>query len=114
MYNDLLTQIEEATGLKVKLFYTKEIEPCIVYDVSPISNNGVVAQDNLQLRIIHNSARECIEAEEKINALLLSKGDRLKEDFASIRINGGGFMPQDETNTVHKYNFYIVKRKAGI
>lgn len=112
MYNKLINLIEKETGLQVKLFYTKEVEPCIVYDISPISNNGVVAQDNLQIRIIHNSARECIEAEEKINKLLLSCGDRIGEDFTSARINGGGFMPQDETNTVHKYTFYLIKRKA--
>lgn len=112
MYNKLLDLIEEATGLQVKLFNTKEIEPCIVYDVSPISNNGITAQDNLQIRIIHNSARECIEAEEKINKLLLTCGDRIGGDFTSARVNGGGFMPQDETNTVHKYTFYLIKRKA--
>lgn len=112
MYNKLINLIEKETGLQVKLFYTKEIEPCIVYDISPISNNGIVAQDNLQIRIIHNSARECIEAEEKINKLLLTCGDRIGDDFTSARINGGGFMPQDETNTVHKYTFYLVKRKA--
>ena len=112
MYNKLIELIEEATGLQVKLFYTKEIEPCIVYDVSPISNNGITAQDNLQIRIIHNSARECIEAEEKINKILLTCGDRIGGDFTSARVNGGGFMPQDETNTVHKYTFYLIKRKA--
>ena len=112
MYNKLINLIEKETGLQVKLFYTKEVEPCIVYDISPISNNGIVAQDNLQIRIIHNSARECIEAEEKINKLLLSCGDRIGDDFTSARINGGGFMPQDETNTVHKYTFYLIKRKA--
>lgn len=112
MYNKLIELIEKATGLQVKLFNTKEIEPCIVYDVSPISNNGITAQDNLQIRIIHNSARECIEAEEKINKLLLTCGDRIGGDFTSARVNGGGFMPQDETNTVHKYTFYLIKRKA--
>lgn len=112
MYNKLINLIEKETGLQVKLFYTKEVEPCIVYDISPISNNGIVAQDNLQIRIIHNSARECILAEEKINKLLLSCGDRIGEDFTSARVNGGGFMPQDETNTVHKYTFYLIKRKA--
>lgn len=112
MYNKLIELIEKATGLQVKLFNTKEIEPCIVYDVSPISNNGITAQDNLQIRIIHNSARECIEAEEKINKILLTCGDRIGGDFTSARVNGGGFMPQDETNTVHKYTFYLIKRKA--
>ena len=112
MYNKLIELIEKATGLQVKLFNTKEIEPCIVYDVSTISNNGITAQDNLQIRIIHNSARECIEAEEKINKILLTCGDRIGGDFTSARVNGGGFMPQDETNTVHKYTFYLIKRKA--
>lgn len=112
MYNNLLNLIEEATGLQVKLFHTKEIEPCIVYDISPVSNNGITAQDNLQIRIIHNSARECVEVENEINKILLSCGDKIGSEFSSVRINGGGFMPQDETNTVHKYTFYLVKRKA--
>lgn len=112
MYNKLIALIEEATGLQVKLFYTKEIEPCIVYDISPVSNNGVSALDNLQIRIIHNSARECIEAEEKINRLLLTCGDSIGKEYTSARVNGGGFMPQDETNTVHKYTFYLIKRKV--
>ena len=54
----------------------------------------------------------CIEAEEKINKILLTCGDRIGGDFTSARVNGGGFMPQDETNTVHKYTFYLIKRKA--
>lgn len=112
MYNNIINLIENATGLRVKLFHTKEIEPCIVYDVSPVSNNGISAIDNLQIRIIHNSARECVEAEEKINKILLTCGDRIGGEFTSARVNGGGFMPQDETNTVHKYTFYLIKRKA--
>lgn len=113
MYSDLIALIEKETGLQVKLFYTKEIEPCIIYDVSPLSNNGILAQDNLMVRIVHNTARECLEVEQIINNIILTCGDRVVPNYSSARLNGGGFMPQDETNTVHKYNFYLIKRKAG-
>lgn len=112
MYNDLLDLIEKETGLQVKLFNTKEVEPCIVYDVSPVTNNGITIQDNLQIRIIHNSAGECLRVESIINKILLTCGDKVGDNISSIKVNGGGFLPQDETNTIHKYTFYLVKRKA--
>lgn len=114
MWIDLIKQIEQETGLQVKLFYTKEIEPCIIYEVSPLSNNGILAQDSLQLRIVHNTAKDCLEVEKILNKIVLTKGDRVIPNYSSARLYGGGFMPQDETNTVHKYNFYLIKRKAEI
>ena len=41
MYNKLADLREEATGLQVKLFNTKEIEHYIVYEIIPISNNVI-------------------------------------------------------------------------
>ena len=99
MYVDLFDEIEDKTGLPLKLFNTKEIEPCIVYEVSPVKDDGVVAVDSMNFRIIHFTARECND---------------VGSDIKKVAVSGGGFMPQDETNTVHKITLYTITRKSEV
>ena len=114
MYNKLLKKKKKATGLQVKLFYTKEIEPCIVYEVSPVKDDGVVAVDSMNFRIIHFTARECNVVDKILKKVMLSVGDIVGSDIKKVAVSGGGFMPQDETNTVHKITLYTITRKSEV
>ena len=114
MYVDLFDEIEDKTGLPLKLFNTKEIEPCIVYEVSPVKDDGVVAVDSMNFRIIHFTARECNDVDKILKKVMLSVGDIVGSDIKKVAVSGGGFMPQDETNTVHKLTFYTITRKSEV
>ena len=114
MYGSIFDEIEKVTGLPLKLFYTKEIEPCIIYELTPVRDDGVTATDRLDFRIIHLSARDCNRVETQLRKILLSVGDRPSGDIKNVVISGGGFFPQDETNTVHKLTFYTITRKSEV
>lgn len=113
MYVDLLNLIEEVTGLPVYFSHTKTVHPCIVYTVNPVSDNGVKAVEQLSLRIIHNSVKECYTADLKLRESLLG-WDVTKGEYTKIRLNGGGYTTHEETKTVHKLSFYYITKKSEV
>lgn len=113
MYRDILDLIEEVTGLPVRFSRTTIIEPCIVYTVNPVSDNGIKAVDMLSIRIIHNSVGECYKADTKIRKALLDMSYDNK-NYTKIRLNGGGYTSHEETRTTHKMAFYYITRKSEV
>lgn len=113
MYKDLLDLIEEVTGLKVVFGFTTKPEPCIVYTVNPVSDNGIKSVDMLSLRIIHNSVGECYKADKEIRKALMDM-DFDKTVYTKIRLNGGGYTTHEDTNTIHKMAFYYITKKSEV
>lgn len=104
---DILKLLREETGLFTYPFSAPAVEECLVYDLVPISDNGVRKESRLEIRIIAFSLKKAEQIDEQIRKLLLDIGDNNKIDgLSSIKITGGGTMQDLGTNTVHRFLFF--------
>lgn len=111
----LLKAIENATGIKPIPLGTEKIEKCIVYNLAPVSDDGLVRQDRLQLRIITNSFEEAMEIGAKISKAVINFGDEAKlHGITNIVQNGGGSMKDYNTDTVHYWIFLQITKKSEV
>lgn len=111
---DIIKAIETATQIPVKPFGTETIEKCICYTIYPISDDGVVAQDRLELRLITNTLSEADELKKAILKILLTIGDTEKYNYKSCIVNGGGQLKDFNTNTIHTILYFVITRKSEV
>lgn len=103
---EILQKIEEASGLPVRALYSDTTENQIIYKLIPLTDNGIIRTDRLELNIAVSSLKEAEEADRKIREALLSPGDLKKNGVLDIYINGGGTLLSEVA--VHRLVNYIV------
>lgn len=102
----ILQIIEDASDLPVRALYSDKTENQIIYKLIPLTDNGVIRTDRLELNIAVSSLEEAEEVDRKIRDALLSAGDLKKNGVQDIYINGGGTLLSDVA--VHRLVNYIV------
>lgn len=111
----ILRVLESATNLPIKPFETDVVEDCIVYKYSSISDNGIVAQQKLELRIIGKTYADVVSIETKVKSALITIGDEQKvQGLNSVELNGGGTLKDYSTNTIHSLLYFIIKIKSEV
>lgn len=105
---DILSNI---TDIPVRPVFGTEI-PCITYSVTPV-NGGIVKQDQVELKIIHQDFEEALNIRQKI----LEKLDMTQEKpnlvsnnialFSSLA--GGGFIFSDGPQAWEVTVYFIMK-----
>lgn len=108
-YIKLLDLIEEATGQDL-VFMERDITEGIVYNIIPITNNGVKRQDKLEIRIISKNISTINELHDKINSVLLTVGDSVDPTIRKITLNGGGLLKQPESELLHHLSYYYINK----
>lgn len=104
IYDCLLT-----IGYPVKPFGTEDIEDTILYKFYPVSNDGVVSQDRLEITVISQDLKQGYTILDKVKQSLLTVGDnQFNEDILTISLNGGGALENLSTNTYHLKAYFIV------
>lgn len=106
---DIITLIENATGIKPVPFETRSVEEdAVVYQLYQISE----IQWRLEVRVISHTYTDANEIAEKIVSCLTDFGDyQFINTVTSISINGGGILKDYETNTIHRLLYFNVYQK---
>lgn len=74
------------------------IEECIIYNFTPLTNNKIMRQDSFKLRVKAFSYFKALETSEQLKKLLITRSDnKLTDDILTVRQNGGGEMFNEET-----------------
>lgn len=114
MLTKILTLLKSNTELPVRFIKNDKVEKCIIYNFTPISDDGVIRQDKLQIQIVGFDIKEIEEEDLKIRKNLLSFGDRI-DDILKIELNGGGVIDyDDETSSLSKFSFYIITNRSEV
>ena len=117
-FNNVLKLLKGATNLPIRLISNDNVEKCIIYKITPISDDGIKRQDRLEVQIVGFDIAEIESEDAKIRKALLSFGDRT-DDFLSIELNGGGMMGgslEKDTNieSLRKFSFYVITTKSEV
>lgn len=112
---NIIALIESATGLQMKALDTDNANDCIVYQYYTVSDNGAVAQNKMQIRIIAHSLNDVLNYENQIKNVLLCAGDISKvEGIKSIELNGGGTLKDYNTNTIQNILYFIITKRSEV
>lgn len=103
----ILNAIEDKTGIKPYTFNSnvKNSIPAINYTFYRLSDDGVVAQWRLQLRIVAETFDKVLEIDNDLRHLLVTLGDETKFNCV-ININGGGTLEDDLTGYPVQIAYY--------
>ena len=105
---ELLEAIGSSTGYNPKPLETDKVETCIVYRYHQTGRFNY----HLELRVIGFSLMEVDSIVEDILEGINDFGDTAKvRNFASIELNGGGVMKDNNTNTIQKVLYFDVVKK---
>lgn len=108
-YIKLLDAIEEATGVDL-VFMERDLSKGIVYNLLPITNDGIKRVDKLEIRIIDNKISDINNLHDEINSVLLARGDRVDPTISKITLNGGGLLKQPESELYHHLAYYYITK----
>ena len=103
---ELLDAIEKAVGLPVRALYSDKIENQVIYKIVPLTDDGVVRSDRLELNIAVSTLEEAEQADRKIRKALLSPGDLKGNGVLDIYLNGGGTLLSEAA--VHRLVNYVI------
>lgn len=110
---EILSAIEEATGIKPKAFAIKDIDrlPAMSYTIYRASDNGSKEQWRLQTRITAKSLAEALDMERKLTDALCTIGD---ETIAgcSIEVDGGGTILEEQSGLPQQLTYFDITTKS--
>lgn len=82
---------------------TKRLDNVIIYEVSPISDDGIKQVSRVKLTTVCDTEEQWAVASERIRELLITKDDRpLTQTILSVAVNGGGSMYDADRKKYHK------------
>lgn len=109
---EILNVIEQASGLPVRALSSDKKEEQIIYNLVPVSDDGILKLDRLELNIICSTLEKAEAADDSIRTALLSAGDLKKNGVQDIAVNGGGTLTSEIG--VHRFvNYQILWRKRN-
>lgn len=92
---------------------TKRIDNVIMYEVTPISNDGIKQQRRVQLTTVCDTEEQWDVVYDRICELLVTKDDRpLTDKILSVAVNGGGSLYDTDRNKYHKTIFLIITTRS--
>lgn len=92
---EILNVIEQASGLPVRALSSDKKEEQIIYNLVPVSDDGILKLDRLELNIICSTLEKAEAADDSIRIALLSAGDLKKNGVQDIAVNGGGTLTSE-------------------
>lgn len=107
MIRKIISALENATGLPVKPVFTTELGNQIIYNHYPISDDGAISRQRLELRLITNTYSEAESNRKEIIGALVPVGDNtLINGITACELNGGGSLYEGETKTYHTLLYF--------
>lgn len=105
---------EKFPQMSIEPFFQEGYSKGMVYSCSPLSDDGIVRRDKLEIHLIDNNLKTLCETDNAIRKELLTIADEtLTNEILQISINGGGTMEDLITNTYHLITYYNIVSKGG-
>jgi len=102
-------------NLKIYSMGTTYIGDCIVYNYIQLLNDGIKAQDRLEITVHSNNEAKANQIVDRVKQLLITVGDWQKVNgILEISQSGGGSLFDDETKVFKVKAFFVVKSKSKI
>lgn len=115
MIKEIVTALKSATSLEVHPFWTDELKECIVYEWTPLSDNGSTQTAQLMVRV---KTRDMATAEAKadlVKGALLRKGDGGNvEGLTACEQNGGGTLKNENTGFIDYIMYFDLVFKSDV
>lgn len=94
--------------------FTTDFGPCLVYNDSPINDDGRIKINRLEMRIIDTDYDHMLEIEKVLNAVMIIPEDEPGYIFNGINImscsqNGGGTLEHDGADVFERIIYYEIK-----
>ena len=92
---------------------TKRIDNVIIYEVSPISDDGIKRVSRVKLTTVCDAEEQWAEASERISELLVTTDDRpLTKKILSVSVNGGGSLYDSDREKYHKIIYLNITTRS--
>lgn len=122
MINDILDILKKDSRLSLVLkptlidskiyMNTGKSDTCISYKYTPITNDGIKAQDKIEINCISKDYSIANKLMDIVKSLLITIGDeKLNDSILEISLNGGGYLFNEDTNQHILKAFFIVKSR---
>lgn len=113
MIKKIVTALKSATSLKVYPFYTDELKECIVYEWTPLSDNGSKQTAQMMIRIKTKTMERAETLAGLVKGALLVKGDGSGiEGLRACEQNGGGCLKNADTGFVDYIMYFDLIYKS--
>lgn len=115
MIKDIVSALESATKLKVYPFWTDELKECIVYEWTPLSDDGSRQTAQLMVRVKTKSMADAEEYAIEVKNALIAIGDGSRVDgLISCEQNGGGMLKNEDTGFIDYIMYFDLVFKSDI
>jgi len=115
MITDIVSALESATSLKVYPFWTDELKECIVYEWTPLSDDGSKQAAQLMVRVKTKSFANAETYAVKVKNALIDIGDGGRVDgLVACEQNGGGTLKNADTDYIDYIMYFDLIFKSDI
>jgi len=115
MITDIVTALKSATSLKVYPFWTDELKECIVYEWTPLSDNGSKQTAQLMVRIKVKNMTDAETYAVAVKNALVSIGDGSAVDgLTACEQNGGGTLKNEATGFIDYIMYFDLIWRSDI
>ena len=115
MIKEIVSALESATKLKVYPFWTDELKECIVYEWTPLSDDGSKQTAQLMVRIKTKSIGAAESFAVTVKQALISIGDGSQvEGLTACEHNGGGMLKNEDTGFIDYIMYFDLIFKSDI
>lgn len=115
MITQIVSALESATKLKVYPFWTDELKECIVYEWTPLSDNGSKQTAQLMVRVKTKLMADAEEYAVAVKNALISIGDGSAVDgLTACEQNGGGMLKNEATGFIDYIMYFDLVWRSDI
>lgn len=115
MIKDIVTALKSATSLMVYPFMTDELKECIVYEWTPLSDDGSKQTAQLMVRIKTKTMADAYDYAIAVKQALISIGDGAEvEGLTSCEQNGGGTLKNYDTGFIDYIMYFDLVFRSDI
>ena len=115
MITDIVTALKSATSLDVHPFWTDELKECIVYEWTPLSDDGSKQAAQLMVRIKTKSMADAEDYAVAVKQAMVSIGDGSAVDgLTACEQNGGGTLKNEATGFIDYIMYFDLVWRSDI
>jgi hypothetical protein len=101
-----------STDTRIYPYSTDQIDNCITYILSPVSEEDIVRVDQFAVHIVSKDLDNAHAIDSRMRKILKTVGDASNGSFLKVVVNGNGSLEDDATETYHLFTTYRITTKS--
>lgn len=115
MITDIVSALESATKLEAYPFWTDELKECIVYEWTPLSDDGSRQTAQLMVRVKTKAMATAEEMAAAVKNALIEIGDGGRVDgLVACEQNGGGMLKNEDTGFIDYIMYFDLVFRSDV